>query len=76
MIIHAKSVQRTNAPQRQKDPSQATIRRRCAEIRANWDERTHRIRAGWTPQQADRFQQWFVPEYSVRDLLIDIEERE
>jgi hypothetical protein len=43
------------------DPTPAEIRYSTAKIRANWSERTHRLRAGWTVEAADKMSHWTAP---------------
>ena len=46
------------------DPTPEEIRRRAAEIRATWDEQTHRIRSGQDPETIGR---WMLPEVNFAD---------
>jgi hypothetical protein len=53
------------------DPTPQEIRRWTKKIREGWSERTHRLRAGWTVEAADKMGQWTAPIVSVPDMYTD-----
>lgn len=63
-------------PKPQKNPSPREIKRKCQAIRngtsrlgvPTWNERTYRLRAGWTPKAVDEREQWTAPLISLRDM--------
>jgi hypothetical protein len=56
------------------DPTPQEIQRRTREIREHWSERTHRLRAGWSVEAADRMDQWTAPMIRLADLYLDVAE--
>ena len=58
------------------DPTPQEIEIGARLIRAGWSERTHRIRAGWTVEAADRMEQWTTPIVHLSDLCFDEAESE
>lgn len=50
------------------DPTPQEIECWTQRIRASWSERTHRLRAGWTVEMADRMDQWTAPVVHMSDL--------
>jgi hypothetical protein len=53
------------------DPTPQEIQYWTREIRKGWSERTHRLRAGWTVEMADRMDQWTAPVVSMAELCLD-----
>ena len=53
------------------DPTPQEIETRTRMIRADWSERTHRMRAGWSVDAADRMDQWTAPLIHLSDLGYD-----
>ena len=53
------------------DPTPQEIKRWTLEIRKGWSERTHRLRAGWTVDAADKLGQWTPPVVSLPELGLD-----
>ena len=53
------------------DPTPQEIETRTRMIRAHWSERTHRMRAGWSVDAADRMEQWIAPLIHLSDLGFD-----
>jgi hypothetical protein len=51
------------------DPTPQEILRRTAKIRADWSERTYRMRAGWSVEAADRMEQWVTPVVHLSDIV-------
>lgn len=51
------------------DPTRRQIRSMCEAIRSNWSDRTHLLRAGWTPDAADKATHWIVPLIRVADII-------
>jgi hypothetical protein len=49
------------------DPTPAEIQHCTAKIRSRWSERTHRLRAGWTVEAADKMNQWTAPVIHLGD---------
>ena len=56
--------------QRKNDPTREEIRESAAQIRAEWDERTHRKRAGKDPESIGC---WVPPGYSTRAIAQPVE---
>jgi hypothetical protein len=58
------------------DPTPQEIQLRAREIREHWSERTHRLRAGWSVEAADRMGQWTAPIIRLADLYLDAVDEE
>jgi hypothetical protein len=58
------------------DPTPQEIRYWTKKIREGWSERTHRLRAGWTVDAADRMDQWTAPIIHIDDRHLDAIEDE
>lgn len=56
-------------PKQMQDPTPKEIREATREIRETWDERTHFIRAGFSPKEADDIMKWIPPSIAFDDIM-------
>jgi len=54
------------------DPTPQEIRHWTKKIREGWSERTHRLRAGWTVDAADRMDQWTAPVVHIDEMHLEM----
>lgn len=52
-----------------RDPTPKEIREATRKIRESWDERTHFIRAGFSPKEADSIMEWIPPNITFDDIM-------
>lgn len=52
-----------------RDPTPKEIREATRKIRETWDERTHFIRAGFSPKEADNIMKWIPPSITFDDIM-------